>query len=68
MSADQRVLCGASRITQDRCLAKGCCFDAKTSVCFYPMDGMSSSTSENAYSRNLSQVNSHSMQFLGRSS
>ncbi|RXN12272.1 zona pellucida sperm-binding 4-like protein [Labeo rohita] len=38
ISADQRVSCSASGITQDECLAKGCCFDATTSVCYYPMD------------------------------
>ncbi|XP_016380048.1 zona pellucida sperm-binding protein 1-like [Sinocyclocheilus rhinocerous] len=38
ISADQRVLCGTSDITQDGCLAKGCCFDAETAVCYYPMD------------------------------
>ncbi|KAF4100067.1 zona pellucida sperm-binding protein 1-like [Onychostoma macrolepis] len=38
ISADQRVLCGASVITEDRCVAKGCCFDEMTSVCYYPMD------------------------------
>ncbi|XP_051729480.1 zona pellucida sperm-binding protein 4-like [Ctenopharyngodon idella] len=38
ISADQRVSCSTSGITQDECLTKGCCFDAMTSVCYYPMD------------------------------
>ncbi|XP_057211679.1 zona pellucida sperm-binding protein 1-like [Triplophysa rosa] len=37
--ADQRVTCSTyHQITSDECLAKGCCFDAMTSVCYYPMD------------------------------
>lgn len=38
ISADQRVLCSMSSITQDKCLIRGCCFDAITSFCYYPMD------------------------------
>ncbi|KAL1255547.1 hypothetical protein QQF64_013608 [Cirrhinus molitorella] len=38
ISANQRVSCSTSSITQDECLARGCCFDAMTSVCYYPMD------------------------------
>ncbi|ROJ30502.1 Zona pellucida sperm-binding protein 4 [Anabarilius grahami] len=38
ISADQRVSCSTSGITQDECLTRGCCFDAMTSVCYYPMD------------------------------
>ncbi|XP_059366077.1 zona pellucida sperm-binding protein 4-like isoform X2 [Carassius carassius] len=38
ISDNQRVSCGTSGITQDECLATGCCFDERTSVCYYPMD------------------------------
>ncbi|XP_039510133.1 zona pellucida sperm-binding protein 4-like [Pimephales promelas] len=38
ISADQRVSCSTSGIMQEECLTIGCCFDAMTSVCYYPMD------------------------------
>uniref|UniRef100_A0A8C2DAY0 Zona pellucida sperm-binding protein 4-like n=1 Tax=Cyprinus carpio TaxID=7962 RepID=A0A8C2DAY0_CYPCA len=38
ISDNQRVSCGTLGITQDECLATGCCFDERTSVCYYPMD------------------------------
>lgn len=38
ISADQRVMCSLSDVTQDKCLTRGCCFDVITSVCYYPMD------------------------------
>uniref|UniRef100_A0A8C1LG84 Zona pellucida sperm-binding protein 4-like n=1 Tax=Cyprinus carpio TaxID=7962 RepID=A0A8C1LG84_CYPCA len=38
ISDNQRVSCGTSGITQDECLATGCCFDERTSVCYNPMD------------------------------
>ncbi|XP_052389934.1 zona pellucida sperm-binding protein 4 isoform X2 [Carassius gibelio] len=38
ISDNQKVSCGSSGITQDECLATGCCFDERSSVCYYPMD------------------------------
>uniref|UniRef100_A0A8C1F4G6 P-type domain-containing protein n=1 Tax=Cyprinus carpio carpio TaxID=630221 RepID=A0A8C1F4G6_CYPCA len=32
ISDNQRVSCGTSGITQDECLATGCCFDERTSI------------------------------------
>ncbi|XP_059366076.1 zona pellucida sperm-binding protein 4-like isoform X1 [Carassius carassius] len=46
ISDNQRVSCGTSGITQDECLATGCCFDERSSVCYYPMDGCSISDNQ----------------------